>query len=52
MEEVGEGGRSCGCSSQYAREIAKCRLGNGGSGVLAVPEWRQRGLSLLKEAWM
>lgn len=51
---VGEGGRSCGRRSQYAREIAKRRLGNGGSIVLAVPRSRQRGLSLLTalEVWM
>ena len=42
---AGEDVRGCGGRRQYAREIAICRLGSGGTVVLAVPEWMQCSLS-------
>lgn len=51
---AGEAVRSCGRRRQYAQGIAICRLGSGGTVVLAVPKWRQYRLSFLtaKEVWM
>lgn len=51
---AGEDVRSCGRRRQYARGIAICRLGSGGTVVLAVPEWMQCRLSFVtaKEVWI